>query len=57
MFDSPCPDCRTTVSFPEKSGEATCPECGLNLYVTADGHTGRYPYREWQPGGIQGRRR
>jgi hypothetical protein len=28
-----------------------------NLYVTADGHTGRYPDRNWQPGGIQGRRR
>jgi hypothetical protein len=57
MFDVSCLDCHTPVRFPDRPGDATCPECGLKLYVTADGQTGRYPPADWQPGGIQGRRR
>jgi hypothetical protein len=56
MFDAPCPDRRTTVTFPDRPSDATCPDCGLNVYDT-DGHTGCYPDPDWQPGGIQGRRR
>jgi hypothetical protein len=57
MFASTCLDCHSPLTFPDKPGDATCPECGLNLYVTADGHLGRYPDPDWQPGGIQGRHR
>jgi hypothetical protein len=57
MFDSPCLDCQTPVTFPHKPGDATCPHCGLQLYATADGQLGRYPDPDWQPGGIQGRLR
>jgi hypothetical protein len=57
MFEIRCLDYQTPVTFPDTPGDATCPECGLNLYVTADGHTGRYPPADWQPGGIQGRHR
>jgi uncharacterized Zn finger protein (UPF0148 family) len=57
MFDKSCLDCRTPVPFTEQPGEATCPECGLRLYATANGQLGRMPDPDWQPGGIQGRHR
>jgi hypothetical protein len=56
MFDSKCLDCRGAVSFPEQPGDAVCPECGLRLYLTDDGHLGRYLPDGWRPGGIQGYR-
>ena len=54
--ERPCLDCRTLVPFPYP-GDATCPACGLEMYLTESGEVGRYPGRDWQPGGIQGRRR
>ena len=57
MFDErPCLDCRTVVTFP-RPGDATCPACDLQMYLTRSGQVGRYPSQDWQPGGIQGRRR
>jgi len=56
MFETPCPDCKTVVAFPELPGDATCPSCGLALYVTDNQAIGRYPSKDWTPGGIQGRR-
>ncbi|MDQ1393199.1 MAG: hypothetical protein QOF30_2176 [Acidimicrobiaceae bacterium] len=53
-FDTQCLDCRALVSFAEQPGDAVCPECGLRLYVTHDGHLGRYQPEGWSPGGIQG---
>jgi hypothetical protein len=43
MFESRCPDCRTTVAFPELPRDATCGACGLRLYVTDNQAVGRYP--------------
>jgi hypothetical protein len=57
MFDLSCIDCHIPVPFAGQPDEATCPECGLRLYVTADGQLGRIPDPHWQPGGIQGRLR
>jgi hypothetical protein len=57
MFETPCPDCKTSVAFPELPGDATCPACGLRLYVTDNQAIGRYPDTGWEPGGIQGRRK
>jgi hypothetical protein len=58
MFDAsvekPCLDCQTPVTFPEP-GDATCPACGLPMFLTKDGKVGRYPRADWEPGGIQGR--
>jgi hypothetical protein len=54
MFDTICLDCPSRVSFGERPGEAVCPGCGLHLYLTDDGHVGRYLPDDWRPGGIQG---
>jgi hypothetical protein len=51
-----CLDCDSVVTFPG-SGDATCPECGLNMYMNDAGQIGRYPPADWDPGGIQGWRR
>jgi hypothetical protein len=51
--DKPCLDCDATVSFPEP-GDATCPGCGLVMYLTDSGQVGCYP-RDWVFG-FQGRR-
>jgi DNA-directed RNA polymerase subunit RPC12/RpoP len=56
MFEARCVDCQAPVGFAERPGRATCPDCGLRLYLTADGQLGRMPADDWQPGGIQGRR-
>jgi hypothetical protein len=56
MFETRCPDCSTTVAFPNLPGDAECAACGLRLYVTDDQAIGRYPEAHWSPGGIQGRR-
>jgi uncharacterized paraquat-inducible protein A len=56
MFETPCPDCKTIVAFPELPGDATCVHCGLELYLTDSHAVGRYPAKDWTPGGIQGRR-
>jgi hypothetical protein len=56
MFDYQCRDCLTIVTFPERPGDGTCPNCGLAMYVTAAGEVGVYPPEDWSPGGIQGRR-
>jgi hypothetical protein len=45
-----CLDCDTIVTFPE-IGDATCPGCGLRMYVTKAGQVGRYPAGDWTPGG------
>jgi hypothetical protein len=55
-MDKPCRDCQPMVTFAE-SEDATCPQCGLRMYLTAAKQVGRYPDPEWEPGGIQGRRR
>src|ERR1700730_13269820 len=34
MFETRCPECKTTVAFGELPGDATCTACGLRLYVT-----------------------
>jgi hypothetical protein len=31
-------------------GDATCPGCGLPMYVTKAGQVGRYPEGDWTPG-------
>ena len=54
MFETRCPDCKTIVAFPELPGDATCTACGLRLYVTDSQAVGRYPEKDWTPGGIQG---
>jgi hypothetical protein len=56
MFETRCLDCPSDVSFAERPGEAVCPGCGLQLYVTASGQLGRYLADDWRPGGIQGYR-
>lgn len=57
LFDEkPCIDCQTMVTF-AGPGDATCPRCGLRMYLTEAGQVGRYPSEGWEPGGIQGRRR
>ncbi len=56
MFETRCLDCPGPVSFAERPGDATCPYCGLRLYLTADGQLGRYVPDDWRPGGIQGSR-
>jgi hypothetical protein len=56
MFEKPCLDSQTTATFPA-GGDATCPGCGLRMYLTDGGQVGRYPAANWEPGGIQGRRR
>jgi predicted RNA-binding Zn-ribbon protein involved in translation (DUF1610 family) len=38
-----CIDCGETIEYPELPGEARCPSCGTEQYVTADGKRGRYP--------------
>jgi hypothetical protein len=53
-FDRACLDCPATVTFPGP-GDATCPKCGLRMFLTAGGQVGRYPSQDWEPGGIQGR--
>ncbi|HET9689690.1 MAG TPA: hypothetical protein VFP61_00950 [Acidimicrobiales bacterium] len=42
------------VTFTPQPGEATCPACVLEQYLTATGVQGRYPGR-WEPSGY-GRR-
>jgi hypothetical protein len=54
MFENRCPDCRSTVTVPALPGDATCPRCGLSMYVTDGGLVGRYPPEGWEPGPIQG---
>lgn len=51
-FETPCPDCRTPVTFPDLPGEASCPACDLRLHVTDIKHVGRCP----DAGAIQGQR-
>jgi hypothetical protein len=51
-----CIDCRAAVTFDGRPGDGTWPSCGVGLYLTEDGHVGRYPDKDWQPGGVQGRR-
>lgn len=56
MFvDGSCLDCQTVVIFP-RPGDATCPGCGLRMFMNEAGQVGRYPSEGWEPGGIQGRR-
>jgi hypothetical protein len=55
VFDHKCIDCPETVTFPALPGDARCPGCGVDLYLTDDGQVGRYPAPDWEPGGIQGR--
>jgi hypothetical protein len=57
MFDYVCRDCPTVVTFARQPGDATCPNCGLVMYLTEGGELGAYPPEDWTPGGIQGRRR
>ena len=56
MFETPYPDCKSTVAFPRLPGDALCGACVLELYVTDSEAVGRYPAKDWTPGGIQGRR-
>ena len=57
MFvDKPCIDCHRVVTFPVP-GDATCPACGLPMYLTDSGQLRRYPSQGWTAGGIRGRRR
>jgi hypothetical protein len=46
-----CLDCETLVMFLPEIGDATCPDCGLRMYVTEAGQVGRYPAGDWTPGG------
>jgi hypothetical protein len=50
MITRRCLDCDTQVMFPQV-GDATCPGCGLRMYVTEAGQVGRYPAGDWTPGG------
>ncbi len=56
MFKTRCPDCKTTVAFPELPGDATSPACGLRVYITDNHAIGRYPEQGWTPRGIHRRR-
>jgi hypothetical protein len=38
-----CLDCRSEVEFADPPADATCPGCGLRMYLTAEGERGRYP--------------
>jgi hypothetical protein len=42
VFEDRRLDCRANVTF-TGPGDATCPECGRKLYMTADGLVGCYP--------------
>jgi hypothetical protein len=56
-MEKPCLDCDATVTF-SGPGDATCSNCGLGMYLTEAGQTGRYPRPDWDPNeGFQGRRR
>jgi hypothetical protein len=55
-MEKPCLDCDAIVTFPEP-GDATCPNCGLPMFLTEAGQVGRYPRPGWEPGGIQGWKR
>ena len=52
--EKPCLDCDSTVTF-VGPGDATCSNCGLPMFLTETGQTGRYPRPDWEPGGFQGR--
>jgi hypothetical protein len=57
MFETArCVDCEAMVSFSGRPGDGTCSECGVSMYLTADGMTGRYPPEDWRPGELQRRR-
>jgi hypothetical protein len=51
----PCLDCGVTVTFPAP-GDATCPTCGLPMYLSEDGWVGRRPREDWEPGRLQRKR-
>jgi hypothetical protein len=38
-----CLDCGVEVEFADPPADATCPKCGLRLYLTENGERGRYP--------------
>jgi hypothetical protein len=59
LFDpveKPCTDCQAVVLFQGLPSDAVCQGCGLSMYITAEGLTGRYPDPYWEPGRMQGRR-
>jgi hypothetical protein len=41
-----CLDCEGDVDFPDPAADATCPTCGLRMYLTDQGERGRYPSRK-----------
>jgi hypothetical protein len=53
--DKACLDCDATVRFLEP-GDATCPNCGLPMFLTEVGQVGRYLRPGSDPGGFQRRR-
>jgi hypothetical protein len=36
-------DCPAEVDFDDQPSDATCPHCGLKMYLTEKGERGRYP--------------
>jgi hypothetical protein len=57
FLEKPCIDCQDAMMFPGLPSEAICSRCGLWMYITADGLTGRYPGPESFSWGLQRRRR
>jgi hypothetical protein len=45
------------VLSPPETGDATCPNCGLGMFLSESGQVGRYPTPGWEPGRIQGWKR
>ena len=43
MTTLPCLDCDGEVEFPDPPADATCPTCGMRMYLTEKGERGRYP--------------
>jgi hypothetical protein len=56
-YDGRALNCRAEVVIASRPGDGACPSCGLECYLIESGQVGRYPDKEWQPGGIQRRRR
>jgi hypothetical protein len=53
-IEKPCIDCAAVTKFNDE-GNATCPDCGLGMFLSDSGQVGRYPSDDWVFG-FQGRR-
>jgi hypothetical protein len=56
FHEAECIDCQAVVLFPGLPSDATCPQRGLSMYVTADSEVGRYPGPDSFSWGLQRRR-